>query len=774
MLQSPSPETTVDELRLRDIWGAIRKRRLLLAASALLGGLFGLWVYETSPRLYTATATVEMNKDSSSGLNLQDLSGAASQLGVGQDFMTDMLTQQAIMVSDNTALSVIEKLNLMNQSPYRDLLTQKSIMESPLASGVGIDKNPVLRDSALRIFESGLKVVPVKSTRLMTVSFTDTIPERAASIANATVDAYLDNHTEARYTATVKASTWLTNQLSTLRHTLAETHEKVAAFEKAHGIVADTPTPVDSKSTAMGTNGGGAIAYQELSTLSTELTRAEVNRIAKEAIYHLTQTGDPMVILSTSSTALAGNANGMTAVSSSNKDVQLIQSLQTQESTLRVRLASAQVEYGPQNPILVQLRAQIASIHQQLQDEVGVINRQARADYELAKADEDAMRKTVDQHEHDFASLGNSLTELSFLRQEENGTRVLYQDLSNRLEEAGIAAGVKSSGVSIVDPARTPSHLSSSGFKKNVAYGIFAGTFLGLALALLLQFLDRSLRTPDAIDAISPFPLLGLVPQFFATSSLQKGAGKVKTKFQDRQVGQAMPAWVESEPKSQIAEAYRQIRTSILLSHADSIPRVILITSAMSGDGKSTTSYNLAAAFAKQASRVVLVDADMRRPSLANLIGLTGKKGLSTLLYSDTPLESVVQTHPQIENLSIITSGLIPPSPSEMVGSERFVRVLNELRARFDYVIIDAPPALLVTDPVLIARHVDGAIAVIRSGRITPAIFKRLLATLAKPGTPILGYILNDYNAKDEQYGYYGYYGYGSDNKYYEEPGRKP
>jgi succinoglycan biosynthesis transport protein ExoP len=739
---------------------------------ALLGAMVGFWVYETSPRLYTATATVEMNKDSSSGLNLQDLSGAASQLGMGQDFMTDMLTQQAIMVSDNTGLSVIRDLNLMSQSPYRDLLLSKDSRNRPLNTAKSIDDDPVLRDNALRIFKSGLQVLPVKNTRLMTVSFTDTEPARAALIANRTVDAYLSNHTEARYTATVKASTWLTSQLGDLKRHVEDTHEKVAAFEKENGVVADGAAPADSKSAAAGANGGGAIAYQELSALSSELTRAEVNRIAKEAIYRLTQTGDPMVILGTSATSLAGTSSGSTVISSSSKDIQLIQSLQTQESTLRVRLAAAQVEYGPQNPILVQLRAQLAAIHQQLQDEVGVINRQAKADYDLAKASEDAMRRTVDQHEHDFATLGNSLTELSFLRQEETGTRVLYQDLSNRLEEANIAAGVKSSGVSIVDPARTPSHLSSSGFKKNIAYGLLVGAFFGLVLALLLQFLDRSLRTPDAIDAISPYPLLGLVPQFFASSGLQKGAGKIRSKFQEREAGQAMPAWVESEPKSQIAEAYRQIRTSILLSHADSVPRVILVTSAMSGDGKSTTSYNLAAAFAKQASRVVLVDADMRRPSLANLIGLSGKKGLSTLLYSDTPLESVLQAHPQIENLSIITSGLIPPSPSEMVGSERFVRVLKELRSRFDYVIIDAPPALLVTDPVLIARHVDGAIAVIRAGRLTPAIFKRLLTTLAKPGTPILGYILNDYNAKDEQYGYYGYYGYGSDNKYYEEPGK--
>jgi capsular exopolysaccharide synthesis family protein len=771
LLESSSPESTVEELRLTDVWSAVRKHSKLVLVTALLGTLLGLWTDERAPRLYTATATVEMNKDSASGLNLQDFSGTASQLGVGQDFMTDMLTQQAVLVGDETALSVIDKLNLMKQSPYSGLLNVKEIMNSPLATGPGLDQNPVLRDSALGIFKSGLKVIPVKSTRLMTVSYTDTDPVRAALIANTTVDAYLINHTEERYQATVKASTWLSGKLDDLKRQVQDTHKQVAEYEKEKGLVAGTVTQAPSKQTPGGTIDGGAIAMQELSALSAELTRAEVNRIAKEAVYRLTQTGDPSVILNTSATSLGSSSAGPNAISASSKDVQLIQSLQAQESNLRVRLAADQVQYGPQNPILVQLRAQLVSIHQQLQDEVGVINQQARAEYELAKADEEAMQKTVDQHERDFAALGNSLSELNFLRQDESSTRVLYQDLYNRLEEANIAAGVKSSGISVVDPARTPSHLSSPILKRDVVFGLLGGLALGLLIAILLHFLDRSLRTTGAIEAVSAYPLLGLIPDFTASKG-NKSPWRFWSKAEKVDSNLIRTAWVEGDPKSQIAEAYRQIRTSILLSSADTNPRVLLFTSALSGDGKSTTAYNLAAAFAKQASKVVIIDADMRRPSLANLIGLNGKAGLSTLLYTDTPIDDVLQRHPQIENLSVITSGLVPPSPSEMVGSERFARVIADLRERFDYVIIDAPPALLVTDPVLIARHVDGTIAVIRSGKITAAILKRLWSTLAKPGTPILGYILNGYDARDEQYGYYGY-GYGRDTSYYTVTGKK-
>jgi capsular exopolysaccharide synthesis family protein len=715
-----------------------------------------------------------MNHDSSSGLNLQDLSGTGSQLGLGQDFMTDMLTQQVVLIGNTTALSVIEQLNLMSQSPYKELQSHKEVKSSPLATGPGLDQNPVLRDEVLAVFRQGLQVVPIKNTRLMSVSYTDTDPFRAAAIANTTVDAYLLNHTEERFEATAKASSWLRKQLDDLKRRVEDTHKQVAQYEKDKGIVEESPAQGASKLVPGGTIDGGAIALQELSALSSALTRAEVDRIAKEAVYRLAQTGDPNVILSISSTTLANSPGSPTALSATNKDMQIIQSLRTQESALEVRLASQQVQYGAQNPIVVELKAQLATIHKQLQDEVAVTTQQARTDFELAKSNEDAMHRTVDQHERDFATLGNNLSELSFLRQEETSTRVLYQDLYNRLEEANIAAGVKSSGVSIVDPARTPSALSSPRFSKDLSYGFLAGAFLGIFIAIGLQFLDRSLRTPEAIDAVSGYPLLGVVPSFLSNSGNRKSSRFFKTGSEVPAREQKAAAWVENAPKSQIAEAYRQIRTAILLSNPDSIPRVLLVTSSLSGDGKSTTAYNLAATLAQQSKRVVLIDADMRRPSIAPLIGLSGKQGLSTILYSDTSIDEVLQVHPKIDSLFVITSGAIPPSPSEMVGSERFAKVLEDLRKRFEYVIIDSPPALLVTDAVLIGRHVDGVVGVIRAGKITSATLRRFWNTLSRPGVSILGYVLNDFDVNEAQYGYYGYSGYyGSDNTYFERSENK-
>ena len=757
------------EIQLADVWHVVTRYHKLILLTSVIGLLLGILVDNLSPRLYTATATVELNKDQSGGLNFQDFSGAASQLGIGQDFMTDMLTQQAILANDNTALSVIGLLGLMRVSPYNKLLEGHGRVPALSGNAANLDLNPVLRDQALGIFRSSLRVTPVKNTRLMKVSFTDTDPARAALIANTTVDAYLDNHTEARYKATVKASSWLITQLVDLKKRAEETHRRVTQYEKENSLVGVPSTQSASRPSASVISDSGLIAYQQLSALSTELTKAQVALIGKEAIYRLTQTGDPGVILDVSDTSLGSDGGAINAISSTSRNIQLIQSLRAQESSLKLRLAAAQVQYGVANPIVIQIQKQIESTRSQLSDEVKRVNNQARSDYMLAKANEESLSKTVADRQRDVATLGSSLAELGFLQEEENSSRVIYQDLYNRLEEARIAAGVKSSGVSTVDPARAPSRLSSPSLKKDAISGLVAGMFIGLIIASLIRFADRSLRTLEEIEVLSSYPLLGVVPHFASAPNSplqQKGteqpqdAGEISSK-----------PWILTEPKSVIAEAYRQIRTSILLSNVDATPHVLLFTSALSGEGKSTTAYNLAAAFAGQAESVILVDADMRRPSVARYTGLSNQKGLSNLLSPNLALDDALQTHPDIPNLFILPAGTVPPNPSEMLASERFAKLVQLLRERFEYVLIDAPPVLLVADPLLIESHVDGTIGVIRSGKITSPMLQRLWESLEKPGKPILGYVFNDYNHRNESYGVY--YGYGAnDGGYFEGTGQ--
>jgi capsular exopolysaccharide synthesis family protein len=671
-----------------------------------------------------------------------------------------MLTHQAVLLNDNTALSVINHLGLMQTHPYIDMPAGK--MQGPFAqeSGLPLEQAPLTRDRALEIFHGGLRVLVVKNTRLLTVSYTDTDPQRASRIANAVVEAYLTNHTEARYTATSKASAWLTGQLEDLKRRVEESHKKVSAFEQSTGLVGIAPPSAKGGAVAQDSTG---TAYQRLTALNAELSRAEVNRIAKEAVYHLTETGDPDVVLGVGETSLA-TGMGDSPIAAGNKNIQLLQRLREQEASLKVQLAAEQVRYGAKNPALQEIRNQIDSLETQAHGELQRINKEAKTDLELAKANEDAIRKSVNDQQRGVAALGNSLAALTLLQQEENTSRGLYQDLYTRLEEANIAAGVKSSDIVIVDPARAPGRHSSPVLKTNLAGGLFLGSLIGLCVAGVIHLRDTSLNVLEDFETMWEFPLLGIVRRFDAGSRSKLRYGRsTSVEIQKPLVPSNETAWLLTAPKSEIAESYRNIRTSILLSSIDQAPQVILFTSPLSGDGKSTTAYNLATAFGVQNKRVLLLDADMRRPTIGQKSNCNGKKGLSDLLANDLPLDEVVQQHPGLPSLYVLTSGTIPPMPAELLASERFARLIEMLREQFDYILIDAPPVLLVSDPLLLAMSVDGIVLVVRAGVTTKPVMKRLRTALQKPNVKALGYVLNGLRDESEGYGYG--YGYGDNTK---------
>ncbi len=754
----------IEELRLADIVHFARRWKLLFLAGALLGLACGAFLYLRAPRLYTAVTTVELNKDSSSGLGIQDLSGIASTIGAGAEFQTDMMTDQVVLANDQTALTVISDLNLMSEHPYSDIPEGKLHAVYLREQGMPLELASFTRERALAIFRGGLRINIVKNTRLMAVSYTDVDGVRATKIANAIIQAYLRNHTEARYQATSRASEWLTQQLQGLKKKVEDNHKKVSSFQQSTGVMSsDAPTSAKTGGAGFAPDESRSTAAQRLMALNAELSRAEVARIQREAVYRLTATTRSDVILDAAGTSLADNADNMegSVLAINARNVQLLQSLREQKSALEVRLAADRVKLGPQYPSVLALQKEIDTLSAQAQDEARRINGQAKADYLLAKANEDAIRKSVDEQQQAVFALGSSLSALSFLQQEENTSRGLYQDLYTRLEEANIAAGVKSTDMEVVDPARTPSHTSSPVLRTSLAGGLGAGLTLAVLLALILHLRDHSLRTPEEFEAIWHVPLLGLVAKFDSSKSA-KGSqkGQAASPLQEQ-------AWILNAPKSQVSEAYRKIRTSILLSMADS-PKVILFTSALSGEGKSTTSYNLAIAFAVQSARVLLIDADMRRPTIKHKTGLGGKAGLSDLLAKNLPVEEVIQHHPTIENLSIIVAGTIPPTPAELLGSVQFRDLITRFRSEYDFIFIDTPPVLLVTDPLLIAGSADGIVVVTRAGATTRHVLTALGSALSKPNLRVFGYILNGMDATQSGYGYGYGYGYGS-NAYYEE-----
>jgi polysaccharide biosynthesis transport protein len=358
------------------------------------------------------------------------------------------------------------------------------------------------------------------------------------------------------------------------------------------------------------------------------------------------------------------------------------------------------------------------------------------------------------------------------LKRDAEANRQLYQDLLQRLKEAGVSAGLRSSNIRIVDVARTPTNPIKPNVPRNIELGLLLGLACGLGLAFVLESLDTSIRTMEEISAISTVPALGMIPQFASNGSLSKRltAMSIETK---RSESSALVT--HARPRSEAAEAYRSLRTSILLSSYGAPPKVILVTSAVPQEGKTTISANSALVLAQRGGRVLLIDADLRRPGIDRLFGFRSRGGLSTLISGGDKTEDVMVPFTDVPNLWILPAGPIPPQPVELLGSTVMKDHIARWRIEFDHIIIDSPPCLSVTDAVVLSPEADRIILVARAGKTTKIALRRACELLLQVNARVMGIVLNALNLHSAE-GYYYYYGGRYSNHYYHEesPEDKP
>ncbi|HEY0784928.1 MAG TPA: polysaccharide biosynthesis tyrosine autokinase [Acidobacteriaceae bacterium] len=747
--------TDSQELSVGDILLTVRHRRRLLLITIVACLALAVTYLLLAPKKYTATATIEINKDNSMSLGLDDLSGIGSKLGTGADLLTDMMTHESDLENESTALDVIKRTNLLSTEPYAVVPGKSEILDRE--HGLPIEKAPATRDHAIAIFKRRLHVDLVKNTRLIAVSYTDTDPNRAAAVANTIVEVYLANHTEARYAASLKTSNWLTTQLAELKDRVAESERKVSQFQQKSGLVGVYVTDTGKGSADAGLPHVSSVEDERLLALNNELTQAEVGRIAKEALYRFAQTGDPDVLASLGSSSLVTGAAGSTDPSASavSRSIATLQSLRQQQTLLKLQYASDITKYGPRNPELMQVNNQLTSIAGEIQSELLRIRQGTKSDFDIAALAEKNLRAKVGDQEKVVGRLDQSIAGLMVLEQESASNRLLYQDLYTRLEEANLAAGLGAGMITISDPARSSSKPSAPIPLEVLAIGLGAGLLLGVSAALLLDNVQNILYTPGDFHELLPFAELGMIPDFSSAQRRRRYGSKAVVKDPVKIEGGRV-AWLLRDPTSPVSEAFRQFRTSVLMSKSASPPRTLLFTSAVSGDGKTVSSFNLATAFAYQGSRVLILDADLRRPSMHTLFGCSGAVGLSNVLTGAISTADAILAHPEMERLFLLPAGTIPPMPAELLGSKRFSELLAECQGSYDYVIIDTPPMLLVTDPLLLAPMVEGVILVARAGRDTRPAVKQAITMLSRPQVRVLGYVLNGVSAAP---GYYRYEG---------------
>lgn len=738
------------EMHLSDALLVIRKKKWLVIGCTVLGLALAIAATTLMQRRYSSTVTIEVHKEGN-GLSLEDLSGVGQELIGGDQLSVDLLTQQAEIGNENIAIKVLEDkdLHLTEAEPFNRL-------GSAFERGTGnrrLDFDPEYRDSAVRLFQSRLKINIVKGTRLITVTYTDANPRTAANVANAVVDEYLLASTQQRYTATSKTSAWLRTQLSDLKDRVTTSQKHVDEFKQKQGFIG---TPAASLSRDGASEGLSSIELGRFSSLNSQLTSAEASRIAAEAIYHLSQSDDADVVLGIESSQLNGGVAGVPVL-----DVSRLRQLRTEAGQLDLQRSADVLKYGAKNPVIEVSINQVKEVNRQIKEEIVRIGKQASRNLEVARSTEDGLRQSVEHEKSRLGRLTSTEDELLPLEQEEISSRTLYQTLYGKLEAANILAGAKSANITIVNEARAPAGPSRPNPVQNAALGFLAGLFIGLFLAFGIEYQNDLLTTPEDLLVESQIPLLGLVPKAGGRQRRAYGASEA-TEAAAGTTG--LFAWVLRSPKSAVSEACRQIRTSILLSRS-TCPRTLLFTSPLSGDGKSTLTSNMAFTFALQGNRVLLVDCDMRRPTLHTRLDLTNERGLSQCLTSDIDPTTVIQPHPAMGEVHVLTSGPIPPAPSELLGSSRFKSLLAWASEHYDFVFLDSPPVLLVTDAVLISTMVDGVILIVRSGVTRKGPFERALQMLSHSQNHLLGTILNAADVRGSDFG--GGYKYYVGNAYY-------
>jgi capsular exopolysaccharide synthesis family protein len=708
-------------------WQILRKRKWVALATFAI--VFALSIIATlnATRLYQATSEVAIFPENPNALGFKDAENSSTDF----DYEVTLETQAAIIRSDALAMKVIEAMQL-DRDPRFAGATRPQAGDSIRVSSMQPD--PARTAGLLGAFRGGLGVQIMRNTRLVQISYTHPDPRLATEIANALVKTFIEENFKTKFESVTQTSEWLSTELADLQLKVQTSEEKLVRYQKDHSILG-----VDEKQN---------IVTAKLNELNNVLTAAQTDRIQKESNYRLAVTGDPAALPKTSGTS------------------SMLERLREKEVDLNTQYAQATTQFGSGYPKVVELNNQLKQVRMEIVAEETRVQHGVRDDYLAALQRENLLTTAFNQQKQEANQLNESAIEYSVLKRDAESNRQLYQDLLQRLKEAGVSAGLRSSNIRVVDIARTPTQPITPNVPRNLQVGLLLGLACGIGLAFVLESLDTSIRSMEELSAISTLPALGTIPlQLSSNGYLRK---RLKTMSAETETSESPALVTHTRPKSEAAEAYRALRTSILLSSFGAPPKVILVTSALPQEGKTTISANSALVLAQRGSRVLLIDADLRRPGIDKLFGFRSRGGLSTLISGVDKIEDVVVPFTQVPNLWILPAGPIPPQPVELLGSTVMKDHITRWRDEFDHIIIDTPPCLSVTDAVVLSPEADRVILVARAGKTTKPALRRACELLLHVNARVMGIVLNALDLRSSG-GYYYTYGGPDAHRYYDD-----
>ena len=737
---------------LMDYWRVLRKRRwTVIAFLALVVVTVMIGTFKQRP-VYRATAVLQIDREAPNVVDFQEF--VAEVPSYDNSYLE---TAFQILQSRTLVRRVIDKLRLDQSPEFEEVLTEEPSWFAQLWGESGLDFS-VSAEEALGLdpkdyalieaFQERLTVTPVRNSALVEIGFESYEPELAARVINALAVNFIDQNLEAKWDATQKASDWLSQQLVGLKAKLGTSEEELQRYARSNSILF-----LDERQ---------SMTSEKLKLLQEEATRAEADLIQKESQYNQVRGGD------------LSSVPGIL-------EHKLYQDLSLRLADSRGEYSELLATFTPEYPRVKRLKSQIDKLESAVERERSAFAKRVADDYYAAANRDRLLEQAVTQQTLEFNNIAEKSIQYNILRRETETNKQLYDGLLQRLKEASVSGGLRASNVRVVDQADAPIEPASPRPLINLALAPMVGLGLGVGMAFFQEYLDNTLKTPEDVQKFLHLPALGVIPAANLNGKARLpygygyGSGTQKSLQEATSAdngGKEVPSeLITAQGNTPLSEAYRSLRTSVLLSTSGRPPRVILVTSGHPGEGKTTTAVNLSVALTQLGSRVLLADSDMRRPRIGSILKLPANPagGLSTLLTGQFELNDVVATT-QIPNLFAIPCGPIPPNPAELLASSSMQRFLEEAAQTYDYVVLDSPPVLHVTDARVLAPQVE-AVILVAHGAVTPReAVKHARQHLQQVNGNLIGVVLNNVDFRSVGYDYYqryyrkgyGYGGYGS------------
>jgi polysaccharide biosynthesis transport protein len=699
---------------------------------------------------YKADSKLELLRQDTSGLSLSSAGTSADNSADPLDFNLTLQTQLGVLKSDTLAWQVMKQVKLVDP---KDVTPDPVPINTAGTFDLSRFTEPVPDKEAahaLKKFKSDLTVNAVPGTRLIAVSFMHRDPQMAAKVVNQLVSDFVEYNFQVRYKATEKATDWLRHQLVDLKSQVEQSQERAVQLQRESGI--------------FGEDEHHNIVLTRLEQLNNEVTSAEAERVIKENVYKLSRSGNPELVA-----GMLGSQPERNTPDAANPAT-LLNSLRQQESTLNAEYAQASAKYGPAYPRLIQTKEKLNAVRSSIAAELGKVAARAKNDYELAVSREAAASKAFADQKAVAARMNDKATNYLIAKHEAESGRVLYEHLLEKLNEAGVLAGLRSSALHILDPAEVPAVPARPNVPLYLGLGALAGVFLGLVSVFVVEAMDRTVRDVEKIEATTYVPVMGVIPdaRLFSKTGVKQ---MLKASKLESPAGAARPKLLESLHNAPVAEAFRAVRTSLLLSRPDAPAKVLVITSGMPQEGKTFVSLNLAAAFAQNGCKVLLVDADLRRNTLSSVLDARDGIGLSDVLRGLREWNSVLPdermscgdpdpaaAYRQIDDvpgLTFMPAGDCPNQASELLGSQQMSALVEHWRKQFDYVLIDTPPAVPVTDAVVLSRKVDAVIVAVRFAVTRQPSILRTIRLFRDVQAARIGVLVNAMDVRSPEYYHY-------------------